>query len=334
MRLTRVGSKKNPIYRVVVADSRSPRDGKFIEIVGRYNPQTRPVADRVRRGEGEGLALQGRAALGRGLAAAQGQEHRLMTPRGRARRVPGAQAGREAGRGARRGGRRGRRPRHPAARRARGPRPRDRPRRPDRPGAAHGRPRVRRARRPRASCSRSSSDATFVTVGRVGRPHGLDGSFVVERPSENEQLFEPGATLYVGGEPVDGRRAEARRRPPRGQARPAGRARARSWPSRARQLPEPEADSYYVFQLVGLEVVEEGGRRLGAVQEVAPGSRERRARARLGPRAADARGVRPRGRPRGGHGSSSPPDSPTGNLDRAPCADRRLHPGSARLRAG
>ena len=36
------GSKKNPIYRVVVADSRSPRDGKFIEIVGRYNPQPDP----------------------------------------------------------------------------------------------------------------------------------------------------------------------------------------------------------------------------------------------------------------------------------------------------
>jgi small subunit ribosomal protein S16 len=42
IRLARVGSKKNPIYRVVVADSRSPRDGKFIEIVGRYNPQTEP----------------------------------------------------------------------------------------------------------------------------------------------------------------------------------------------------------------------------------------------------------------------------------------------------
>jgi small subunit ribosomal protein S16 len=40
--LTRIGSKKNPIYRVVAADSRSPRDGKFIEIVGRYNPQTDP----------------------------------------------------------------------------------------------------------------------------------------------------------------------------------------------------------------------------------------------------------------------------------------------------
>ena len=42
MRLTLVGSKKNPIYRVVVADSRSPRDGRFIEIVGRYNQQTDP----------------------------------------------------------------------------------------------------------------------------------------------------------------------------------------------------------------------------------------------------------------------------------------------------
>src|SRR6266540_5824238 len=42
LRLTRVGSKKNPVYRIVAADSRSPRDGKFIEIVGRYNPQTDP----------------------------------------------------------------------------------------------------------------------------------------------------------------------------------------------------------------------------------------------------------------------------------------------------
>ena len=59
MRLTRVGSKKNPIYRVVVADSRSPRDGKFIEIVGRYNPQHDPSLiefdeDRVREWLGKG----------------------------------------------------------------------------------------------------------------------------------------------------------------------------------------------------------------------------------------------------------------------------------------
>jgi small subunit ribosomal protein S16 len=64
MRLTRVGSKKNPIYRVVVADSRSPRDGKFIEIVGRYNPQHQPSLieldeDRVRDWLGKGVQPSG-----------------------------------------------------------------------------------------------------------------------------------------------------------------------------------------------------------------------------------------------------------------------------------
>jgi small subunit ribosomal protein S16 len=42
LRLTRVGGKKDPIWRVVVADQRSPRDGRIIETVGRYNPQTDP----------------------------------------------------------------------------------------------------------------------------------------------------------------------------------------------------------------------------------------------------------------------------------------------------
>jgi small subunit ribosomal protein S16 len=42
VRLTRVGSNKNPIWRVVVADQRSPRDGRFIETIGHYNPQTSP----------------------------------------------------------------------------------------------------------------------------------------------------------------------------------------------------------------------------------------------------------------------------------------------------
>lgn len=42
MRLTRVGSKKNPIWRIVVADRRSPRDGRTIETIGAYNPQTDP----------------------------------------------------------------------------------------------------------------------------------------------------------------------------------------------------------------------------------------------------------------------------------------------------
>ena len=42
VRLTRVGGKKNPIWRVIVADQRSPRDGRAIETIGRYNAQTEP----------------------------------------------------------------------------------------------------------------------------------------------------------------------------------------------------------------------------------------------------------------------------------------------------
>jgi 16S rRNA processing protein RimM len=109
-----------------------------------------------------------------------------------------------------------------------------------------------------------------VVVGRVGRPHGLDGSFVVEAASENETLFAPGSTLLVDGEPaaVERRkRAGGRlvikldRSPARGAELAVPRAR----------LPEPEEGSYYVFQLVGLEVVEDGGRRLGQVRDVVPG---------------------------------------------------------------
>jgi len=47
VRLTRVGSKKNPIWRVVVSDQRSPRDGRFIEAIGHYNPQTEPSTIRI-----------------------------------------------------------------------------------------------------------------------------------------------------------------------------------------------------------------------------------------------------------------------------------------------
>lgn len=42
IRLARAGAKKAPFYRVVAADSRAPRDGRFIEILGRYNPRTQP----------------------------------------------------------------------------------------------------------------------------------------------------------------------------------------------------------------------------------------------------------------------------------------------------
>jgi small subunit ribosomal protein S16 len=47
IRLRRVGAKKKPHYRVVVADSRSPRDGRFVEILGYYNPRTEPVTFKV-----------------------------------------------------------------------------------------------------------------------------------------------------------------------------------------------------------------------------------------------------------------------------------------------
>lgn len=43
IRLKRMGSKKNPFYRIVVADSRAPRDGRFIEEIGTYNPTTEPA---------------------------------------------------------------------------------------------------------------------------------------------------------------------------------------------------------------------------------------------------------------------------------------------------
>ena len=107
-------------------------------------------------------------------------------------------------------------------------------------------------------------------MGRVGRPHGLEGAFVVEDASEDPERFAPGATLLVDGEPaevVERKRAGNRlvvrldRSVPRGAALRVSRD----------ELPEPEAGAYYVFQLVGLDVEEEGGRRLGTVTEVAPG---------------------------------------------------------------
>jgi len=110
----------------------------------------------------------------------------------------------------------------------------------------------------------------LVPVGRVGRRHGLDGSFVVERASENERLFEPGATLIAGGE----RATVASRKRSGGRLviklDPAAE-RGTELAVRRSTLPEPQPDSFYVFQLQGLEVVEEGGRRLGEVREVAQG---------------------------------------------------------------
>lgn len=47
IRLTRMGDKKSPFYRVVVADSRSPRDGKYIDLLGTYNPLTNPAEIKI-----------------------------------------------------------------------------------------------------------------------------------------------------------------------------------------------------------------------------------------------------------------------------------------------
>jgi small subunit ribosomal protein S16 len=47
MRLKRMGAKKRPFYRIVVADSRAPRDGKFIEEIGYYNPISEPVEIKI-----------------------------------------------------------------------------------------------------------------------------------------------------------------------------------------------------------------------------------------------------------------------------------------------
>ncbi len=54
IRLKRMGAKKTPFYRIVVADSRSPRDGRQIETVGTYNPLTNPVELKIN----EELALK------------------------------------------------------------------------------------------------------------------------------------------------------------------------------------------------------------------------------------------------------------------------------------
>ncbi len=93
---------------------------------------------------------------------------------------------------------------------------------------------------------------------------------MVEGASRDESRFARGATLWVGGAPAEvvGLR-HARGRPVVKLDRPAPRGSDLCVP--ASELPEPEPDAYYVFQLVGLTVEEEGGRLLGAVADVAPG---------------------------------------------------------------
>jgi 16S rRNA processing protein RimM len=109
-----------------------------------------------------------------------------------------------------------------------------------------------------------------VVVGRVGKSHGLDGSFVVEGASDAPERFAAGAELFVGGEParvLASKRAGGR--PVIRLDRAATRGAELEVPRVS--LPPAEEGSYYVFQLAGLGVVEEGGRELGRVVDVAPG---------------------------------------------------------------
>jgi len=109
----------------------------------------------------------------------------------------------------------------------------------------------------------------FVVVGRVGKPHGLDGGFFVDAASERDDVFATGATLYTGGEPatvVTSRHGSGGRpviRLDRHVDRGAELAVTRA------TLPElTDTDEFYVFQLVGLNVEQEDGRLLGRVREV------------------------------------------------------------------
>ena len=108
-------------------------------------------------------------------------------------------------------------------------------------------------------------------LGRVGRPHGLDGAFVVEEASEDARRFEVGSRLLVDDEPaivVLSRRVGGAQtaikldRPVQRGAEIA---------VRRAELPPPEEGSYYVTDLVGLEVVDAAGERIGVVKDVLPG---------------------------------------------------------------
>jgi 16S rRNA processing protein RimM len=110
----------------------------------------------------------------------------------------------------------------------------------------------------------------LVSVGRVGKPHGLDGSFFVERGSEEEERFAVGATLHVDGKPAKVLGSKrSRGRPVIRLDREAARGAELAVPKS--ELPPPEEGLYYEFQLVGLEVEEEGGRALGRVAAVQAG---------------------------------------------------------------
>jgi 16S rRNA processing protein RimM len=122
-----------------------------------------------------------------------------------------------------------------------------------------------------ATSSRLPTRGELVFVGRVGRPHGVDGAFVVEDASDDPRRFEVGATLFVDGEraTVALSRRVARRRPAIKLDRPARR--GADLGVRRDELPPPDEDSHYVSDLVGLAVVTDEGERLGLVVDVISG---------------------------------------------------------------
>lgn len=110
-----------------------------------------------------------------------------------------------------------------------------------------------------------------VAIGRVGRPHGLDGAFVVEDASSDRRWFQPGARLYAAGEEIEvlAARTGAGGRPVVLLGRPFERGTPLEVPRSS--LPETADGEYYRFELVGLEVFEPDGRALGRVSAVVPG---------------------------------------------------------------
>jgi 16S rRNA processing protein RimM len=109
-----------------------------------------------------------------------------------------------------------------------------------------------------------------VRIGKVGKPHGIDGAFFIEQPSDDDRWWKVGSTLLVGGTPVEVVAAR------RSSGRPIvklDRAAERGAPIEVERnaLPPTEEDEYYAFELVGLPVVEENGRELGSVKAVTAG---------------------------------------------------------------
>ena len=110
-----------------------------------------------------------------------------------------------------------------------------------------------------------------VRIGKVGRPHGVDGAFVVEQASDDPRRFEVGAEILVDGERarvLESREVGGRRRAIKLDVRaPRG---AELAVPRGDLSPLP-GDSYYVADLVGLEVLDEQGDVVGRVRDVHPG---------------------------------------------------------------